>query len=240
MAFVKGAFYRCIDNFHVYGALPLTLGKLYECFDYSAMIGAVLVKADNGNKSWRDASKFDPTPVQPVAPSPVAAHVAAMQGHNAAPKLGPSVTKTGAICSCGKQAEKKIFATFEYWYCPVCKTEVGGKAAISSGLDSGWVDVLRYAAVPSSLSQQGKQGHAGVLTCPVVALKGEAIVCCNCGHTKTFLLGDLPTLDPNGHRAWSNSYLDFSADIGKCSSCGSDPSCAKFTGKLYVQGRGWV
>lgn len=121
MSFIKGEFYRCINNGN--GTIPFTLGRDYECVSGSTDMHAI---SDNGTFYIASAHRFDRTPVRRFSSNAVT------PVGGPPPLVWPTPSPTPAakkepMC-CGEKPEKKVFSTFEYLFCNKCKNEVGGKA----------------------------------------------------------------------------------------------------------------
>lgn len=149
------------------------------------------------------------------------------------------------VCSCGKQAEKKSFTTFEYFYCPNCKAEVGGKAPPSPKLTKNHVQDLSdsvdrmWAAAGNSIAQQlygtptpTNTSQQMMLPPDTAALKGDIVECHVCNHRYGTLQYNLPKKGFIGR----GTVLSMLAP--DCPRCARPIENAH--GSVFVTGRGFV
>lgn len=145
-------------------------------------------------------------------------------------------TPTGGspVCSCGKPTEKKVFYTFEYFFCPACKCEVDARGCKVG--DKKDADMSAHRRGSDSTRVRAFKG--GPLPPGVVALKGEELTCGACGTKCSELVGDLPSLN-FGTRCFDSSFMDIGA-ITSCPRCYQPDAWLRYSGLLHVEGRGWV
>lgn len=197
---------------------------------------------------WDD-TRFDPNP--PMPSSIVASHVAATQSMQQQLNRIAASVSGGTVCSCGKQAEKRVFSTFEYMYCSTCKKEVGGKAepgpfttAFATQVQpltvnhvSAALQAIYGTPTPTNTSQQL------ALPLGIAALNGEALTCANCGQEHDYLNCDLPVLGDSARSPWRLAFW-FSLSMPLIVCC-SNPAISRLEKALarteyHIKGRGWV
>lgn len=149
------------------------------------------------------------------------------------------------VCNCGTTSVHKVFASFEYDYCSVCKKEVEETEIEwnpffdeSNSLINNHVQLAYQAAFGSPANQSAHTG-AG-LPAGYVALKGEDITCGKCGGYLGFLKQDLPVFNAANPRG---QVVDWSVMGITCIYCNNqNPGCRIAGNSFYyhVRNRGWV
>jgi hypothetical protein len=237
MSFVVGQKYRCTDNNAVLNG-RLTTGQWYECKHFNSSQGAITVRDDTGSDRTFASSRFDP---QSMAAQNNAANAGASSilarmgwaGVDLSPKLPPN-----SVCPCGKQTEKKVFTTFEFMYCPSCKKEVGGKAEQETRLTAN-----KLLSALDTLKTPTPPRPAG-LPYGIVALKGEKVVCENCGAEHGELADDLPEISSFLRSPWAVFEPVTWTAYASTECCASEleSRMTPIWGReeYHVKGRGWV
>lgn len=164
------------------------------------------------------------------------------------------------VCKCGDTSVHKKFATFEYFYCPRCKTEVdekkewapfdysyadlptGSSASFTAGaFQSALQTVFGHQLTPTG---QQPQQLLPLLPPGIVALKGEDVTCEVCGIDYGTLIKDLPELSTRTH----SQYVTSSVGFGKMSTCCWGDGISRYADKTnpaskllyHIKNRGWM
>lgn len=164
--------------------------------------------------------------------------------------------KPAPTCDCGKQSKHIVYSTFEYFYCGECKKEVkepepkkkdpwgSWRAGTVAGAFSNQQAVSATQALASPNARpSGSVTTRQAFSPPIVAHKGEQIVCDQCLGTLGVLNEDLP--EPLHRRPAPQGallpYVDWSASPCPCGA----GACAKASAYKHVRlmrvyNRGWV
>ena len=176
--------------------------------------------------------------------------------------------KKSLVCKCGKQAKFIQMLTFSYHYCEACKIEVEepkkdltGRWADTEHV-SDFNDTTAYAMTGIQLSggpplpytntkirrftssapggMPAPPPNTGTLPSGYVALKGESVICDQCGAEHGTLQQDLP--DPAGPRWSAGAYIAYIPRTHFCCPAGMSVKfdSLSLVEKIRVKYRGWV